>query len=201
MEENGTHESVSNRNPISRSAPVVMALDKTAPSPDHSLSRPTPRSGSRPNRNSLAGAAPAPSLCHPVKAKESPFVTDLISEGTDASTACSTSPASPNNETSRKPASTSTAKSVRAKPDEKHAAPTNDTSPTGSSDAYGKTKNYASTSRIKLPLDKGASDRPRLSSRVPFGSQSRVRTQRSLSQALLLAQSKRYRPPETHSNP
>jgi Transposase IS116/IS110/IS902 family len=37
---------------------------------------------------------------------------------------------------------------------------TSGTSPTGSSDACGKTKNYASISPIKLLLDKGASDSP-----------------------------------------
>ncbi len=103
-------------------------------------------------------AAPAP--CRPVKATANPSGIASTTAGTGASTACSTSPASPSNATATTPRTTSTANSPKAKPDEKHAAHTNDTSPTASSDACGTTNNDASTTISTSPLDKGASDSP-----------------------------------------
>jgi Transposase IS116/IS110/IS902 family len=55
---------------------------------------------------------------------------DSTTAATGASTASSTRPASPNSASTATPAPTSTARSVRARPDVRPAAPTNATSPT-----------------------------------------------------------------------
>ena len=126
----------------------------------HSSSKSATRTGSRASPSSLAGAAPAQSPCRPAKATVSPSGIASTSAATGGSTACSTSPASPNNATSTRPATTSTAKSAKARPAAKLAEPTNDTSPTESSDACGTTNHDDRTSPFTSPLDKGASDSP-----------------------------------------
>ena len=62
--------------------------------------------------------------------------------------------------TSTRRAPTSTARSAKARPREKHAEHTNDTSPTESSAACGTTSTTGSTDNFNPPLDKGASDSP-----------------------------------------
>lgn len=61
-------------------------------------------------------------------------------EASGESTVCSTSPVSPNNPTSTRPAPTSPKKPPKVRPVAKPDEPTNATSPTASSDACGKTK-------------------------------------------------------------
>ena len=80
----------------------------------------------------------------------------LTSVAIGGSTECSPSPASFSTATSTTPVSASTARSAKARHDEKHDAPTDATSPTGSSDACGKTKPDAANPSTSQ-LDKGAS--------------------------------------------
>ena len=101
--------------------------------------------------------ASAPALWHSHQAK-GPVCrqnTASTSAAIDASTACSTSRRSPSNETRTQPASTSNEKSAKARRDAKPDEPINDTSPTASSAACGKTNKPESGSN-QSPLDKGA---------------------------------------------
>ena len=90
--------------------------------------------------SSPAGVGPVRSPCRPVRAELRRSDTGWTSAATGASTASSTSPASPNNASRPRPASTSNASWPRARPAAPPDAPTSDTSPTASSDACGKTK-------------------------------------------------------------
>jgi hypothetical protein len=136
----------------------VTNLGSGRSTPQHFLPKLVTRSASRSNPNLRGGAAP--SLCHRVKAEECLFVTRLDFGGNrrinsvlyiasvtqqrdvDEARVC----------IDRKTGEGKTRREAR-----RH---TSGTSPTGSSDACGKTKNYASISPIKLLLDKGASDSP-----------------------------------------
>ena len=86
----------------------------TSPASDRSprrrsSSRSAIRSASPASPSSLAGAAPAPSPCPPVKAAPRRSGIGSTTAATAGSTACSTSPASPSNASTATPAPTSTA--------------------------------------------------------------------------------------------
>jgi Transposase IS116/IS110/IS902 family len=109
--------------------------------------------------SSPAGAAPGPLRCPRVRATGRRHGTASTSAATAGSTASSTSPASPSNATTMPPASTSSARPTKARPDEKPAGRTSGTSPIASSVICGPT-NADDQPLSRWPLDKGARRRP-----------------------------------------